>query len=137
MGDHVEAMDYVARPADLGGFALRELAESYGMHVGALVNARHDIGKPAPIGRLRGDALDALAIGEQIARRMRDDRWVTVAEALTYGASVEMVGRALDLEPVDVADGLAAWARGQHEHASMSAEECDRVLALVEGETSA
>jgi hypothetical protein len=124
---------YVPRPADLEGAALRELAEGYRLHAGALVNARYGIGRREPVGRLRSTALDALAVAAAIVEQLAHERWVNVADALSYGAPVIDVAAAMGLEPVEVAAGLRSWADGQHEHAGMSAAERDGLYALVAG----
>lgn len=103
----------VVRPADLAGAPLRDLLDGYQAHIGALVNARHGVGRPEPVGRLRGDALDALVCGQALSDRILAQRWVTVAEALVYGATVDHVAASMGLQPVEVAAGLRSWADGQ------------------------
>src|SRR5688572_25607022 len=114
------ANPHVPRPRDLDRATLRELVEGYLSHRGALVAAEHRVGEPEPIARLRGDALAELAIGEQIAQRMRNGRWATVRAALRYGATVEDVAAALDLTAPEVRAGVRSWADGQHRHGLMT-----------------
>jgi hypothetical protein len=59
-------------------------------------------------------------------------RWVTVAEALAYGAPLADVAAAMGLEPVEVAAGLRSWADGQHQHAGLSAAGRDEIYGLLE-----
>jgi hypothetical protein len=131
-----DPLQYVPRPRDLDRISLAELVEGYQGHIGALVNAEHGIGRREPDGRLQSTALDALAVNAQITLRMAGDRWVTVRDALTYGATVEKVARALDMEPAAVAQAFSEWADGQREHELMTAEEHTRVLALLPGVVS-
>lgn len=105
--------DHITRPADLASAPLRDLLDGYQSHVSALVNARHGIGEPEPVGRLRGDALDALACGQALADQILASRWVCVLDALTYAASVDDVAAAMGLDGSEVAAGLRSWADGQ------------------------
>jgi hypothetical protein len=123
-------LQHVPQPAALDGASLAELVEGYKGHRSALVQAELGLGQERPV-RLRGSALDALAIGEQLTRRMAAERWVTVADALTYGASVAEVGQALDMEPGDVARVLSDWADGQRRYGGMTAERHAELLRLV------
>jgi hypothetical protein len=126
-----DPLQYVARPRDLDKITLHDLAQSYQDHVGALVNARYNIGARGRPARLQSAALDALAIGAQVVDRMQNERWITIVEALTYGASIEKVAVALDAEPASIIEGVTRWAEGQHEHELMTDEEHARVLALL------
>jgi hypothetical protein len=58
-------------------------------------------------------------------------RWVTAAETLTYGATVEHTAGAMGLDVDEVAIGLRMWADGQHQHAGMSVAARDEVYALL------
>jgi hypothetical protein len=104
------SLDDITSPADLDDAAAPELIQAWTLHRAALVDAHHGIGEPAPVGRLRASALGVLAIGEQLARRVAAERWMTVVEALAYGAHVPEVARALAVTPGDVVAGVHAYA---------------------------
>jgi hypothetical protein len=123
---------HFTRPADLAGASLRELLDGYQAHLSALVYARHGIGDPEPVGRLRTDALDVLACGQALVDQIHAGRWVTVAEALVYGAPLAHVAAAMGLEVDEVAAGLRSWADGQHRHGGLSAAARDEVCALLD-----
>ncbi len=123
----------VTRPADLAGASLRELLAGYEAHTTPLVKARHGLGEPEPVGRLRADALDVLVCGQALADYILAVRWVTVAEALAYSAPLGHVAAAMGLEPDEVATGLRSWADGQYEHTGMSAAVRDEIYALLDG----
>jgi hypothetical protein len=127
----------ITRPADLTGASLRELLAGYEAHTTPLVNARHGLGEPEPVGRLRADALDVLVCGQAIADYILAMRWVTVAESLAYGAPLGHVATAMGLEPDEVAAGLRSWADGQHQHAGMSAAARGEIYGLLDGEEAA
>jgi hypothetical protein len=124
---------HVTRPRDLSGVPLRELLDAWHAHLTPLVNARHGLGEPELAGRLRGDALDMLACGQALADQILAMRWVTVAEALVYGAPLADVAAAMGLEVDEVAAGLRSWADGQDQHAGMTAAARDDVYALLGG----
>ena len=125
------SLDYVPTPAGLAGVALAELAQAYTGHVGALVDARHGIGRPHPPARLASIALDALAVGQAVADHVLRHRWLTVAEALTYGATLPQVATASALTTDEVTAGVRSWADAQHRHAGMSAATRDEILTLL------
>ena len=62
---------------------------------------------------------------------MLASRWVTVADALTYGATIDQVATAMDLTSVEVAAGLRSWADGQRRFGHITDAEHDAVLALL------
>lgn len=133
-----DPLELVPRPRDLDRAGLIELAQGYSDHTGALVNARHGIGRQEPAGRLRSSALDSLAIGEQIRERMTNHRWLTASEALRYGATVEMVARAVGMPADVVIECVASWANRQHElwlsedgAVGITAKERDEILGLL------
>lgn len=119
------------RPGDVAGASLRQLLDAYHAHFSPLVSARHGIGMREPVARLCADALDVLACGQALADRILAMRWVTVAEALGYGAPLAHVAAAMGLEPDEVAAGLRAWAHGQHQRGGITAAGRDEVYALV------
>lgn len=122
------------RPADLAGASLRELLDAWNRHTARLVDARHGLGDPPlPAARLAGHGLDALAVGQALADHLMAARWVTAADALTYGATVEHTAAAMGLDVDEVAMGLRVWADGQHQHAGMSAAVRNEVYALLAG----
>jgi hypothetical protein len=120
------------RPTDLTGVSLRELLDAWHLHTAPLVNARHGIGDPEPIGRLRAEALDVLACGQALADQILAMRWVTVAEALAFGAPLGHVAAAMGLEPDEVAAGLRSWADGQHQHTGLSSAAREEIYGLLE-----
>lgn len=122
---------HVTRPADLDRTTERELAEGYVNHRAVVVDARLGIGERKPVVRVRASALDALAVGEALVRRMLRERWSTVVDALEYGASLAEVAAALDMDPAGVRAGLAEWADGQRRYASMTAERHAEVMSLL------
>lgn len=119
---------YVTRPADLRNVSMRELLDAWHAHSGPLVNARHKLGAPWPAGRLARSALDALAVGQALADQLTNTRWVTVADALEYGARLDMVAAAMGLDVDEVAAGLTSWADGQHREHLMTDDRHDAVL---------
>jgi hypothetical protein len=122
----------LACPGALAGVPLHDLLSWHEEHDASLVRARIGVGEPEPVGRFRADALDALVCGQTLADRLMAMRWVTVAEALAYGAPVTHVGAALGLGIDEVAAGLRSWADGQHLHAGMPAAARDEVHALLD-----
>lgn len=122
----------VTRPGDLHTVSLRELLDAWHSHIARLVDARHGLAHPPlPAGRLAHHALDALAVGEALAAGVLASRWVTVADALTNGATVAQVAEAMGLEVDEVVAGLRSWAHGQHRHGLMTDTARDEVLALL------
>lgn len=105
--------DHTPRPRELDRVTLDDLVDAYSDHTRALVFAEHGIGEREPVGRLRGSALAALAVGEQIRQRMCNHRWSTMRDALRYGATVAQVATALDLDAEEVRAGLLSWGDGQ------------------------
>ncbi|MDW8803717.1 hypothetical protein P1P68_02555, partial [Streptomyces scabiei] len=63
----------------------------------------------------RGDAGDALALGESIRRDVEYGRGSRVHQALTLGATWSQVAAALDVTPEDARTVLRAYADGQHQ----------------------
>jgi hypothetical protein len=124
---------YITRPADLATASLRELLDSYEAHRTPLVNARLGIGTARSAGRLRAAALDTLVCGQALVDHILAVRWVTVAEALTYGAPLAHVAAAMGLEPNEVAAGLRSWADGQLREQRMTPPQHAEVVALIEG----
>jgi hypothetical protein len=61
----------------------------------------------------------------------RAHRWVTVAEALTYGATLGQVAAGMGLDVDEVRVGLAGWANGQHRFGHITDAEHDQVIALL------
>jgi hypothetical protein len=126
-------LNVVTRPADLAGASLRELLDGYETHRGPLVTAHLGIGTPKSPWRLRDAALGMLVCGQALAGHILAMRWVTVAEALSYGAPLEDVAAAMGLQPDEVAAGLRSWAGGQLREQRMTPAAHDDVVALVEG----
>jgi hypothetical protein len=58
-------------------------------------------------------------------------RWVTVAEAITYGATIDQVAAGMGLDVGGVRVGLAGWADGQHRFGHITNAEHDQVIALL------
>jgi hypothetical protein len=56
---------------------------------------------------------------------------VTVADALTYGATIDEVATAIDRTAVEVAAGLQSWADRQRRFGRITDVEHDAVLALL------
>jgi hypothetical protein len=121
---------YVARPSDLDAASLNELAQGWQDHVSALVDARHGLSDDRPA-RLRSSALDALACGAAIVNRLQAAPWVSIADALEYGATLDDVAVALESPAEDVAAGVRSWADRQKDHGLMSDERHAQVLALL------
>jgi hypothetical protein len=124
------------RPRDVFRVALVVLAGLYHEHLGPTINALHGIGKQLPREQVARHAVAALAIGQAIEQYVRGDRWSTVRDALTYGATVAEVAGALDLELDEVAAGVTSWADGQARSCGMTADEHARVIALVLGDAT-
>ena len=120
------------RPAELASTSLRDLLTGHESHLTPLVNARLGAGEPEPVGRLRGDALDALVCGQTPADRLMPMRWVTVAEALAQGASpITWPPRSAWRSP-RWPPGCAHGPDGQHQNAGMSDAARDEVHALLD-----
>ncbi len=116
----------------LAGVPLDDLLTGYQHHVAALVRARAGVGEPEPVRRLRTDALDALVCAQALTDRLMAMRWVTVADALAYGAPIGHVAAVLGLEINEVAAGLRSWADRQHQYAGMPMAARDEVYALLD-----
>ena len=83
--------DMLPRPADLPhAVPLRQLLEALYDHQSWLSNARHGIGDPAA-GRAARPARRRAARVPTRAERMLASRWLNVADALTYGATLDRV----------------------------------------------
>ncbi len=126
----MSAMD-PARPGDLISVSPRELLDAWHGHASHLVDARCGIGVTRPVGRLRSDALDSLAIGEAIANRFLAFRWVTVVDALNYGADLDRVAVAMGLTVAEVVAGLHSWADRQLREQLMTPVQHDAVITLT------
>jgi hypothetical protein len=72
--------------------SLRRLLDALHDHQGKLVDARHGIGDPVPTEQLARHVVALLAVEHAIADRVLASRWVTVADALTYGATMPRLG---------------------------------------------
>lgn len=133
MDDH-STDPQITRPDDLAGASLRELLDAWHAHVAPLVDARcRPPGGPLPAARLARHALDALAAGQALTDELMALRWVTVCDALRYGAPMRHVAGAMGLDVDEVAAGLRSWADGQHLHSDMSVTGRDEVYALAAG----
>jgi hypothetical protein len=120
----------ITRPDDLAGASLRELLDAWHSHVAPLVDARCNIGD-LPAARLARHALAALAAGQALTDELMALRWVTVCDALRYGAPMRHVAGAMGLDVDEVAAGLRSWADGQHLHSGMPVTGRDEVYALA------
>lgn len=69
------------RPADQARTSLRDQLVCHESHLAPPVNTRLHIGEPAPVGRLRADALAALVCGQALADQLR--RFHTAEELWT------------------------------------------------------
>jgi hypothetical protein len=125
--------DLPTRPADLPYTAsLRQLLDALHDHQGRLVKARHGIGDPsAAAQQLARYAVALLAVEHDLADRVLASRWVTVADALGYGATIDQVATAMDLTVVEVAAGFGTWAYGRRRFGYITDAEHDAVLALL------
>jgi hypothetical protein len=123
------------RPGEIPHTAsLRQVLDALHLHQGRLVDARHGLGNPVPAEQLARHAVALLAIEHTLADRVLVSRWVTVAEALTYGATIDQVAAGMGLDVDEVRVGLAGWADGQHRFGHISDVEHEQVIALlVEG----
>jgi hypothetical protein len=74
----------------------------------------------------------ALACGQALADKLAGARWVTVVDALRFGAPLAHMAAAMGLEADEVVAGLRSWVRGQTEHAGMSSAARDEAYALIE-----
>jgi hypothetical protein len=128
--------DLPTRPADIPHTApLRRLLDALHDHQGRLVNARYAIGDdPVPAEQLARHAVALLAVEHALADRVLVSRWVTVADALTYGATIDQVAAGMGLDVDEVRVGLASWADGQHRFGHITDAEHDTVLALLDGD---
>lgn len=122
------------QPADLTGLTLAELARVYGLHAGALVDARHGIGQPQTPTDLAGHAVAALAAQHALAARALEPRWLHVVDALTYGADLAQVSAAMDLTDDEVRVGLRSWISGQVEARRLTPPDADEALNLIGGD---
>lgn len=94
------------RPADLAGdHTLADLVDAYARHVLALAAARAARCPADP-----GHVLAALAVGQAIAADLHGERWPIVRDSLARGVGHDELAAALDVDPPELAAGLAAWA---------------------------
>lgn len=121
------------RPGDYLTATLKELLDLWHTHLTPLVNARYAIGEPQPVDQLRDSALHLLATGEAMVDALQTTRWVTVAEALSYGAPLDAVAAAMGLDEDEIVFGLRSWADAQVDHGLMPGADRDQIYALVEG----
>jgi hypothetical protein len=127
--------DLPTRPADIPHTApLRRLLDALHDHQGRLVNARYAIGDPVPAEKLARHAVALLAIEHALADRVLASRWVTVAQALMYGATIDQAAAGMGLDVDKVRVGLAGWADGQRRFGHITDAEHDAVLALLDGD---
>jgi hypothetical protein len=114
--------------------SLRPVLDALHLHQGRLVDARHRIGDPVPAGQLARHAVALLAVEHALADRVLASRWVTAAEALTHGATIEQVAAAMDLTAVELTAGLRSLADGQRRFGHITDAEHDAVLAMLGGD---
>jgi hypothetical protein len=89
------------------------------------------IGDRLPAEQLARHAVALLAVEHALADRVLASRWVDVADALTYGATVEPVATAMDLTAMEVTAGLQSWADVQRRFGHITDVAHDAVLALL------
>jgi hypothetical protein len=121
----------ITRPAELADVAPEELLKAWTGHKRLLAYDRCGIEHLTPAQAAR-HALDALATGEALAAYVVAGRWVTVAEALAHGATVERVAAAAGLDVDEVAAGMTSWADRQLAHRLITSAQHDEVIALIE-----
>jgi hypothetical protein len=97
-------------PTDPASTSLRDPLAGNESHLTPLVNAGLGVDEPEPVGWVRADALDALAYGQALCDPLTAMRWVTLADALAYGALVSHVAAALGPKIAEVTTGLRSWA---------------------------
>jgi hypothetical protein len=120
------------RPGEIPHTAsLRQLLDALHVHQGLLVDARHGIGNPVLAEQLARHAVALLAIEHALADRVLASQWVTVAEALTYGATIDQAAAGMGLDVNEVRAGLAGWADGQHRFGRITDAEPDQVIDLL------
>lgn len=119
------------RPADLAGdHTLAELADAYARHLLVVTSVRAG-GRPVTPDRTAAHAVAALALGRAIVADLHDEWWPIVRDALVHGAGHDMLAAAMDLDPTEVAAGLAAWADRQAADGALSDAEHAAVRALA------
>jgi hypothetical protein len=121
----------VTRPSELFRASMRDLLARWLTHCGRLVDANLGIGESVEAVELAHDALEALACGQALTDRLMAARWVTVADALAYGALLGEIVDAMGLTPDEVAVGLRSWVYGQLREGLMTRARHDEVLALL------
>ena len=84
-------------------------------------------GRPAD----SGHAVAAVAIGQAITDDLAVERWPIVRDGLAHGAGHDELSAALDLDPTELAAGLAAWADRQAADGALSDDEHPAVRALA------
>ena len=100
------------------------------IRAGLSVPARHSIGDAIPAEQLARHAVALLAVEHALADRVLVSRWVTVAEALTYGATIDQVAAGMGLDVDEVRVGLAGWADGQHQFGHITTPSTTTLRAL-------
>lgn len=120
------------RPVDFALLSLRELLDLWHGHTAVIFADRHQLADPLPVDQLAEHALEALAAGQALADQLNAMRWVGACEALAYGAPLDDVAAALNLEVDEVVIGLGSWADRQLRHGLMTPARHDEVLALLE-----
>ena len=119
------------RPADLDGdHTLAELVDAYARHVLVLAAARAGW-RAVPADQLTGHALAALAIGQAVVADLQGERWPIVRDGLALDAGHDVLAAALDLDPPELAAGLAAWADRQAADGDLDDDEHAAVRALA------
>ena len=124
--------EFPTRPTDVPHRPLPDLGRWYAQHVWPLVEARQGIGS-RPAAEVRAHAIAALATQHALAERALLGRWVNATAALSHGATVEDVARAMGLDVDEVHVGLGAWADGQVRVGYLTPAGRDELLALAQG----
>jgi len=126
-----DSTDHIVTPAELAGTPLPLLLEVWHLHLSALVASAPSPAELLPDGWRRGHALDALALGEAIVESVRAGRWATAVDALTEGASVADVAKAMGLEAAEVACEISYWARAQCMVDLMTQLRCIEIITML------
>jgi hypothetical protein len=91
-----------------------DLLDDFKAHTAHLVAARRGTALvPLSAARLRYEALEALATGHALVEKVLATRWMTVLDALNYGATLTEVAAAMGLDVDEVRAGVMSWLDGQ------------------------
>ena len=118
-------------PHDVPNAPYREISDALVEHIRFTYDAQHS-GDAVPAADIAAHAVAALALQHALAGRILQSRWVTVRDALAYGATVDDVAAAMALDVDEVVVGLHNWAAARFRENRMTRPQFDATVALVD-----